>query len=251
MHNEPRTSRVWLKRLALAVAALLAVCAVAFVAYTSDYYHAETQQLPQSDLYQVADQTDTLDFTPAAQDGEMPGVGIVLYPGGKVDPYAYASLAAELAERGYFVSIAKAPFNLAFFNIGAAGEIMQANPDVQSWWVAGHSLGGVAAAEFAAENAQDVQGIVFLASYSSADLSETGLEALSVYGSEDGVLNMEAYEEGKPNLPARFAEIVIEGGNHAGFGNYGPQEGDGEASISAQEQQEQTADAISAATLVR
>lgn len=246
----PRSVRhAWLKRLAIALVALLAVCAIAFYAYTSDYYRAHPSALTQPTAYAVEDEGDAIEFIPA--DAAHATMGIVFYPGAKVDPHAYEGLAGELAKRGYYCAIVKMPFNLAFFGIDAAADIMADNPNVQSWWIAGHSLGGAMAAEFAANNADDLQGIVFLASYAAADLSNTDLEALSLYGSEDLVLNREKYEENAANLPVRFAETVIEGGNHAGFGDYGPQDGDGSASISADKQQEIAADTIDAAIRAR
>ena len=75
-----------------------------------------------------------------------------------------------------------------------------------------------------------------LGSYSTADLSETNLDVLSVYGSKDMVMNHEKYDENKVNLPSDFSEVVIEGGCHAYFGMYGAQEGDGEPTISNEEQ---------------
>ena len=87
-------------------------------------------------------------------------------------------------------------------------------------------------------------GIVFLGSYPASDLSSTDLAALSIYGSQDGVLNRGNYESAYSHLPANASEIIIDGGNHAGFGDYGTQSGDGEATISRGEQQRITADAI-------
>ncbi|MGN1266779.1 MAG: alpha/beta hydrolase, partial [Dorea sp.] len=63
-----------------------------------------------------------------------------------------------------------------------------------------------------------------------------GLNIISVYGSEDKVINMEKYEEYHENLPMDAKEMVIKGGCHALFGDYGAQEGDGEPTITAEEQ---------------
>ena len=79
-----------------------------------------------------------------------------------------------------------------------------------------------------------------------SDLRDSGLRVLSVYGSEDGVLNMEKYREDRAMLPEDTAETVIPGGNHAGFGSYGAQKGDGSAAISQEEQVRRTAAAIAA-----
>lgn len=170
--------------------------------------------------------------------------GLVLYPGARVEASAYIPLAVELAERGCYCVIAKMPFNLAFFGIDAADALMATAPDVESWWVGGHSLGGVAAATYAAGHAADLDGLVLLASYSITDLSDSGLAVESIYGSEDGVLNFESLEANADNLPADTVTYVIEGGNHAGFGAYGAQTGDSEATISAEQQWEETADEL-------
>lgn len=246
----PRAAtRSWPKRLAIALVAILAAGVIGFFVYTADCYRADTQTLPQSSAYAAKDESGAIEFTPA--NAETAAVGIVFYPGAKVDPYAYMNLGAKLAERGYYCAIVKMPFNLAFFGIDAAADVMANNPDVQSWWIAGHSLGGAMAAEFAAKNADTLQGIVFLASYAASDLSSTNLEALSLYGSKDLVLNAESYKDNAANLPLRSTEVVIEGGNHAAFGDYGHQDGDGEASIAAAEQQEITVDAIDVAIRAR
>ena len=70
--------------------------------------------------------------------------------------------------------------------------------------------------------------------------------AFGIYVSEDGVLNREKYEADRANLPQDTTETVIDGGCHAGFGSYGAQKGDGTPAISAEEQQQQTADALAA-----
>ena len=73
---------------------------------------------------------------------------------------------------------------------------------------------------------------------------EEGFKVLSLYGSEDRVLNREKLEAGREVMPVDYTEICIDGGNHAWFGNYGEQDGDGKASISREEQQEQTVEAV-------
>ena len=114
------------------------------------------------------------------------------------------------------------------------------------YYVGGHSLGGAMAGSFAAGHAEELDGLVLLASYATSDLSESGLAVLSAYGSEDGVLNRESYAKNYGHLPADTQELVIAGGNHAQFGDYGAQAGDGTAQISAEEQQALTAEAIAA-----
>lgn len=136
------------------------------------------------------------------------------------------------------------PFNLAVFDINAAEGIQEQYPEIENWYIGGHSLGGSMAAAYLAEHSNDFDGLILLGSYSTADLSDTDLGILSIYGSEDQVLNREKYETNKTNLPADFSEIVIEGGCHAYFGMYGVQDGDGTPGITNEEQINLTADAI-------
>ena len=174
-------------------------------------------------------------------------VGLVFYGGGKVEHSAYEPLAAALAERGILTVIVEMPFNLAVLDVKAADGIQEKYPEIESWYIGGHSLGGSMAAAYLGENADDFEGLVLLGSYSTEDLSDTDLKVLSVYGSEDKVMNREKYDENKTNLPDDFTEIVIEGGCHAYFGMYGNQEGDGTPAITPQEQIEITAEKIAEA----
>lgn len=163
--------------------------------------------------------------------------GIIMYPGGKVDPAAYISLLEPLAIEGYKVIIAKMPFNLAVFDIKRADKIIEDHPDITTWHMMGHSLGGAMAASYVAEN-HDINSLVLMAAYSTKDLTDYQGKVISLVGSEDKVINLESYEKYHKNLPQSVIEHEIEGGNHAQFGNYGNQKGDGEATISAYQQKE-------------
>lgn len=102
------------------------------------------------------------------------------------------------------------------------------------------------AASYAAKHTDELDGLVLLAAYSTADLTGGRLRVYSTYVSEDGVMNREKYEADRSNLPANTTEVVIDGSCHAGFGSYGPQAGDGTPTISDEDQQQQTADALAA-----
>ena len=128
-------------------------------------------------------------------------------------------------------------------DVNAADGITEQFPEIESWYIGGHSLGGSMAASYLAKHGDEFDGLVLLGSYSTADL--TSSKVLSIYGENDGVMNREKYEKYKSNLPADFTEKVIKGGNHAYFGIYGEQEGDGKADISAMEQIIITTDTIS------
>lgn len=175
---------------------------------------------------------------------EHPSAGLIFYPGGKVDHAAYEPLLMACAERGILCAITEMPLRLAILDTNAAEGIQESFPQINTWYIGGHSLGGSAAAMYLGDHADSFDGLILLGSYSTTDLSQTGLKVLSVYGSEDYVLNVEKYEECKSNLPSHFTENIIEGGCHAYFRVYGNQDGDGTPTISVSEQIIQTANLI-------
>lgn len=172
-------------------------------------------------------------------------VGFIFYPGGKVECAAYEPLMMELALKGIFCVLVEMPFNLAVLDMNAADGLRELYPEIDRWYIGGHSLGGSMAASYLAKHTEDFGGIVLLGAYSTADLSATTLGALSLYGSEDNVMNCEKYGQYKKNLPSDLTEIEIEGGCHAYFGMYGKQKGDGVPTLSAEEQIRVSADYIS------
>lgn len=229
-------------KLALAAGLLLAVV-VGCGLYLRDYYPAGEAALtalePDAEVTVLADGNTTA-FVP--KNGAE--VGFVFYPGGKVEHTAYAPLLRQLAEKGVLCVLVEMPFRLAVLDQNAAKEIPGQYPEVTEWYIGGHSLGGSMAAACAAEHTELFDGLVLLAAYSTEDLRETGLRVLSAYGSEDGVLDLENYEEYRRNLPGSVSETVIDGGNHACFGSYGPQDGDGTPRITAEQQMKETAELL-------
>ena len=202
--------------------------------YLGDYYPADADAIAAFSSgctveMQVAE-NGNLPWVP-----EAPSAGLIFYPGGKVDHAAYAPLMSELSDRGILCVLVQMPFRLAVLDMDAAEGIQEQYPQVETWYIGGHSLGGSMAASYLDGSADSFAGLILLGSYSTADLSETDLSVLSIYGSEDQVLNREKYQQYKVNLPEDFTEIVIDGGCHAFFGMYGPQEGDGTPSITNEE----------------
>jgi hypothetical protein len=170
-----------------------------------------------------------------------PDTGIIIYPGGRVDPRSYAPMAHSLAGEGYLAIIVPMPLNLAVFNPGAAAEVMAAFPEITTWSVGGHSLGGAMAANFVHKNPAALDGLFLWAAYpaSGDDLSGMDLKVISIYGTLDGLMTAADVEASRLLLPADTVWAPIEGGNHAQFGWYGDQPGDNPATISREEQQAQ------------
>jgi len=187
-------------------------------------------------------------FTPLAD--EETTCGLVFYPGGHVDARSYAPFARDLAARGHHVAIAKMPLSLAVFKTNAADDFIGApGSGVRYWAVGGHSLGGAMAAQYAGTHRIPVTGLLLLASYASGDpggktdMSTAKMAAADVTATNDSVLDGTNWKQGQALLPEATVETVINGGNHAQFGDYGPQPGDSPANISAEEQRTQAVDA--------
>ena len=227
-------------KLIMMVTIILAAVLCAVLFWVNDYYKAtntakkamlgnESIEVIEKDGYYLFDSSEN------RADTEM---GIIFYPGGKVDEKAYAPLLLELAEHGFEVYLVKMPAKLAIFGANAAEDIMEDASHIVNWTMMGHSLGGAMAADFSASHDKEVDALVLLAAYSLEDLSSLDMDVYSFYGSEDRVLNMEKYKECQANFPDDVIEEVIEGGNHAYYAHYGEQEGDGTATITREEQQE-------------
>ena len=230
--------RKW-KVVLIATCAVLATLFLLCVIYASDYYHADDTAMDAlvTDGAVKVDQTlkDMTVFSP-----ENPVAGLIFYPGGKVEYSAYAPLLHDLAAQGMFCVLVRMPWNLAVLDIDAAEGIQEMFPEIGNWYIGGHSLGGSMAASYVAGHAEEYEGLILLAAYSTEDISKSGLEVLSVYGSRDGVLDMEKYCRNLVNLPENTEEYEIGEGCHAQFGSYGIQQGDGIPGISGEEQREIT-----------
>ena len=170
--------------------------------------------------------------------------GLIFYPGGLVEPTAYAPILHQIAEEGVLVVITPMPLNLAIINTGAANAVIDAYPQITTWIIAGHSLGGASAAIFTANNPDSLDAIALWDSYppDSADLSDNNLSAISIFGTTNNFPNTDNFNAKKHLLPSDTEFTPIEGANHAQFGDYGPQKGDVAASISLAEQHEQVAE---------
>ena len=220
---------------AASIVLVLAIIAGACAGYVGDYYRTDQEAVGAFSPMNVVS-TELLEDGTKVFKPENATKGFVFYPGGKVEYTAYQPLMAACAQQGILCILVEMPFNLAVLDINAAEGIQEQYPEIEKWYIGGHSLGGSMAASYLADHIDDYNGLILLGSYSTADLSETDLDVLSVYGSEDKVMNRVKYDENKSNLPSDFIEVVIDGGCHAYFGMYGAQEGDGKPTISNEKQ---------------
>jgi pimeloyl-ACP methyl ester carboxylesterase len=231
--------RWWVRGLAILVG-LVAVVVVGFViwALVIPAPMSEAVAALESDAAVQVTTDRWLVFEPVRQAAE---VGLILYPGGRVDARAYAPAARAIAAEGYRVVIVPMPLNLAVLAPDRAGGVMAAYPEVQAWAVGGHSLGGAMAARYADLHPEQVAGLVLWAAYPAAsnDLSEREVAVVSIYGSRDGLATADDIDASRALLPVTTTWVEIEGGNHAQFGWYGAQRRDLEATISREAQQAQ------------
>ncbi len=212
--------------------------------YFSIYSHAAEQAM----VYMES--TDTVSVSEISKGYYFDGPGtedaLVFYPGAKVDEKAYSELMMSLADDGIDCFLISMPFHMAFLGKNIAGDVIDeySKTGYKHWYICGHSLGGAIAANYAAEKENGaIDGIVMLAAYATEKLPEK-LKVMTVIATNDHVINMEEYEKNRKNLPADSQEIVIQGGNHSRFGDYGEQAGDGEATISRDEQIKQVCESI-------
>jgi len=177
-------------------------------------------------------------FTPI---GDNASSGLIFYPGGLVDPEAYAPNAKAIAAAGYLVVIPRMPFNLAVVDPNSATNVLAAYPEITSWSIGGHSLGGAMAARYVDQNPGLIQGLILWAAYPAGgtDLSDRAISVVSIYGTLDGVATPEEVLSAKLLLPGDTLWVPIKGGNHAQFGWYGVQNGDNSATISREGQSSQ------------
>ena len=217
---------------------ILAVTGFSIWAYTPLGPMPEAIEALKSSSNVVVEQNSWIVFSPVE---EWYSTGLIIYPGGRVDPRSYAPAAHQIAENGILTVIVPMPFNLAVFGSGKATEIIEQFPEIDRWVIAGHSLGGSMAARYAYRNADHVNGLVLWAAYPAAsdDLSNSNLNTASIFGSQDGLVSDQDVLSSITLLPESNLLHMIEGGNHAQFGWYGDQAGDNPAEISREEQQKQ------------
>ena len=234
----PRPRRRWLRWLAGILGVLLIVVVVAAAWFVQPQANLPQANVAMSSTPQVVVSQDHgwLEFRPT---GSEPTTGFIFYPGGKVEPAAYARSAQAIAEAGYLVVIVPMPLNLAVLGAGKADDVIHAYPDIEHWAIGGHSLGGAMAGQYARCQPL-IEGLALWAAYPNGDLSaRDDITALSIWGSLDGGAERFGSEATKATMPADTRYVVIEGGNHEQMGDYTGQPNDPPATISRDAQQAQ------------
>ena len=213
-----------LKIALITIITLLVLLTGAFSIYVSDFYKADQvaiENIMNEDTTNVLD--DFIILSPTIPSD----TALIFYPGAKVEYTAYAPILDKLRQNGITCVLVEMPFNLAILNKNAADEVFEELPNIENWFIGGHSMGGAMASSYAADHKDKVKGLILLGAYIYGDVSPEN--ALTVYGTLNSNL--------EKNIDYTENVVIIEGGNHAQFGNYGEQKGDPPATISREEQQ--------------
>ncbi|TVP94137.1 MAG: hypothetical protein EA374_08005 [Acholeplasmatales bacterium] len=220
----------WLIRLSVL---MLVVGLIGLVALNRLTYRADVEAVAVLDMPEVHVSRNLIRLEPETHLGN-----VIIYQGGLVETEAYLVFASVLRDKGYRVFLPKMPFNLAILRRDAFSSIQAAYPSALPWIAVGHSLGGATLSFIAADDRMDA--LVLLGAYpaESVDLTHLTIPVFSIFGERDTVLNQSTLEATKPLLPTHTEFIEIPGGNHAWFGHYGEQKGDGQATLSRAEQQQ-------------
>jgi hypothetical protein len=234
-------------RIVLTLTFLFVVCAIVFVVWALDTSQPESKAYTEaiSNLAIIIDSHDG--FITIRPAGKKPEVGLLFYPGARIEPSAYVAKLAAIAEAANIqIAIGSPLLNLAFLSINQADDMRTALPGVTRWFVGGHSLGGSMACVYASSHSDTLEGVVLFGTYCGTDISNSSLRVLSINGERDGVFPPAIISERKEELPSNAHMVLVPGMNHAQIGNYGPQSGDNEPTISEAEAREALVDTVKA-----
>lgn len=241
MHTRSINKKLYFLAVAAVLLILLLVLGIRWVTYARPPLQEAVMALESDSVVTVSAQS-WLTFSPAFSQTD---VGLIFYPGGRINPQGYSSLLRPIAEKGILVVVPEMPLNMAAFNPNVADKIMSENPQIRQWFIAGHSVGGTMAAQYAINNPEHIEGVIVWASYpaKSDKLKETTIPILTIFGSEDPRVNDESLQIREEIYPDHAEFIRINGGDHHQFGAYEITPAEYYASISPEEQHNQIIDA--------
>ncbi|MES2436556.1 MAG: alpha/beta hydrolase [Patescibacteria group bacterium] len=226
----PKKMKLW-RKIVLTLITLLLIAVISFVIWAKQIYKADQTKLQEflntnKDLITVTEHPKYWEIAPNATTSTK---GVIYYPGAKVDPQAYFYKLESIVTSTSSPSIlfvTKPPLNLAIFSIGQAGKIIDTHPEIKTWTLGGHSMGGAMACEYAKNHAEKFETLLLVGTYCNSDVSSKNFKVVNIHGSLDGVLTPEKLSAYSSNLPTSQRDFPIEGMNHAQAGNYGNQKGD-------------------------
>ncbi|MEK4743207.1 MULTISPECIES: alpha/beta hydrolase [unclassified Bacillus (in: firmicutes)] len=226
----------WIKIVLYSLLGILIMGSITFLTW-SQFTYKPTKEA----LSLVDDKKDEENIVFGQKDAK---IGIVFYQGAKVEVESYSYLGEALAKDGHFVVMPKLPLNLAILGTNVVDSIIEKYPEVQKWYVAGHSMGGAMISKYAFHHEERVDGIILLGSYPADDFSTKLIPMLSIYGEVDGLATVEKIKNSKKLMSKNTTMHMIKGGNHANFGMYGEQKGDNSSLITSKAQRDETVKVI-------
>lgn len=224
--TKPNKKKI-LKIVLIVILIIMLFLGVGFYLFVSDYYRSEVYLIDYDNYEIIGDYTVLLTETPT-------DTAMIFYPGALVEHTSYLPILDSLRDSGVMCVLVKMPFNMAIFDVNSAQDVFKLYPEIDNWYMSGHSMGGGMASSYASNNTDIIDGLILMGAYIYGDFPAS--KALTIYGTFNS--NLEEHIDYTENI------VIIEGGNHAQFGNYGEQKGDPPATISAQEQQDITVNAI-------
>ncbi len=223
-----------IKKIFLIIIVIIIASSLALVAWAQSPYLAQDIALETMNSSDNISYTDNYTIIKANENADT---ALIFYPGADVEAIAYLPLLKTIQENSNITCIiVEMPLNLAFLGINEADKVMQLEElsNIENWYISGHSLGSAMASVYAQDNDEKVEGLIVLGGYVYGEYDKE--KSLTIYGTFNSEL--EKYMDYEENI------MIIEGGNHAQFGNYGKQKGDPDATITPDEQQKITAQLI-------
>ncbi len=169
-------------------------------------------------------------------------IEVIFFPGGLVDPEAYVPLARRLAEAGYNLHIIKMPWRMSTKGYNQIKTLFDLTADDGQFVLGGHSQGGKMAAQFVYENPGLIDGLFLLGTSHprDIDLSRRDIPTIKIYAEFDGLASVSEVKQNEHLMPRQSRLTLLEGGNHSQFAFTGHLLTDGKATISLEQQQEET-----------
>ena len=234
--NKAKKLKIWINALTASILSIVLSVSFSLIYFAFNYKASENAEeyLKSDEVVEVVNDKSYYQFDNINNDD----TAIIFYGGGKVEEASYAPLCSQIAHKGIDVYLVKFPLHFPLINAGSADKIAK-NNKYNNLYMMGHSLGGTTASIYLSKTSYEFKGIIFLAAYSTNKLDDS-LKCLSIYGSNDSVLNKEEYSKNTAYFPNGYRETIIEGGNHSNFGDYGLQRRDTKSSISKDKQIEIT-----------
>lgn len=225
----------------LAAVLVLLACLTVFKIYIDNEYKPKhkTEEYFEQALFDTEETDNMLVVRNESQVGIKTNIGLIFYSGEKINAKCYLPLMVSLSNDGFDCFLPIALGNIPILNLDGADSIIR-KYKCTSWYIVAHSGACDVAAKYLKGHSDKIKGIIMLGGYSETDISDTGADILSVYGSRDTVMDMDKYEKCKENLPEKAVETVIKGGNHTAFADCNTVKGDTEASFPPEEQIVQT-----------